>query len=132
MKLEFREPGRIYGGRGIYTIHGVVFINDEHIVSFELVVAESTQKKRYDMEFQLNLEKHVASKYVYDFFNEVLKRKSEAMSGLTEGARRTSFKCPVGAWWGIRKEKIPEILGEIEKKMSFEWKEAVSEIVKKL
>ncbi len=134
MKLEFREPGDTYsrGTRTIraYVIEGIVFIDDKHVLSFEFVIAESTQRKVYDIDFYLNLEKHPASKYIYDFFNNILKRKSETMTGLSENGRYTSNKCPIYARWGIKKEVLPKLLEEIEKRMGVEWRRSVEDILK--
>lgn len=136
MKLEFREPGKTYnrGTRTIpaHVIEGVVFIDDEHILSFELVIAESTQKRVYDLVFNLNLEKHPMSKYVYDFFSNILKKRSETMTGLSENGRYTSHKCPIYAEWGVKKEVLPEILEEIEKKMNVEWRKAIEKALEYL
>ena len=134
MKLEFREPGRTYscGTRTIpaQVIEGVVFIDDEYVLSFELVVAKSSQKKWYDVDLHLNLEKHPMSKYIYDFFNKILKKRSETMTGLCEDGRYTSKKCPMNAKWGIKEEMFPEILEEIEKKMNREWREVIEKELK--
>jgi len=128
MKLEFREPGMFYhcGTRATpaYKIPGVVFINDEYVVSFELIVDRGG--------FHLALEKEGITKHVYDFFNEILKKRSEEMSGLTEGGRYTSLTCPIIAWWAIRKDKLHEILKDIEEKMNIEWRKAIEETLSRI
>ncbi|RLI76922.1 hypothetical protein DRP05_11770 [Archaeoglobales archaeon] len=133
MKLEFREPGKTYnrGTRTIpaHVIEGVVFIDDEHVLSFELVIVGLSQKK---FDINLNLEKHPMSKHVYDFFSNILKNRSETMTGLSEYGRYTSDKCPIYAQWRVKKEVLPEILEEIEKKMNVEWRKAIEKALEYL
>lgn len=112
MKFEFRNPSDSYGvGTRTYpaiAVPGVVFIDSETPFLFELVIAMPKLPKAYDIIIHINMERNNASMYIYDFFNNLLKDKSEEVSGPEGGYGSyppTTFKNTISAWWGVKKRQ---------------------------
>jgi len=103
-------------------LDAVAFVNDKQVIGFKLETAGS-----YSV--SLEMESIPEAKQLYDYFNAIFGQY--ASQGIESGGLSNGFAGKMSADWPLDKEKVNQVIQDIEQKMGMDWGKAINWLFEK-
>jgi hypothetical protein len=120
--IEFRKPRLNRPTKVRKALDAVAFVDDKQVIGFKLETAGS-----YSV--NLEIESIPEAKQLYDYFNAIFGKY--VSQGIESGGLSKGFAGNISADWSLDKEKVNQVIQEVEQKMGTDWEKAINWLFEK-